>query len=75
MSDPMTSLRDHFGVLGVAMTHWADRDSAQDQPAASRAGRAAVDAIDALLGELYLLRGRLAREIREAAEAARRRIA
>jgi len=75
MSDPMTSLRDGLGVLDAALAQWAGRDMAQDQPAASRAGSTAVDAIDALLRELYLLRGRLAREMREAAESARRRVA
>ena len=66
MSDPVTSLRDRTGVLGVALTQWADADAAQDKAAARRAASAAVDAIDALLRDLYLLRGRLVQEIRQA---------
>lgn len=67
MSDPMPSLRDRTSVLGVALAQWADRGTAQDKAAARRAGNAAVDAIDALLRDLYLLRGRLVQEIRQAA--------
>jgi hypothetical protein len=69
MPDPMTSLRDSTNVLGAALTLWADRDTAQDKAAAKRAGRTAVDAIDALLRDLYLLRGSLVREIRHASGA------
>ena len=67
MSDPMPSLRDRTSVLGVALAQWADRGTAQDKAAARRAGNAAVDTIDALLRDLYLLRGRLVQEIRQAA--------
>jgi len=58
MSDPMTSLRDRMSVLGLALAQWADRGTARDKAAARRAGSTAVDAIDALLRDLYLLRGR-----------------
>ncbi len=75
MSDPMTSLRDRTSVLGVALVQWADRGTARDKAAARRAGSTAVDAIDGLLRDLYALRGRLAREIRQADDAARRRVA
>jgi hypothetical protein len=75
MSDPVTSLRERTGVLGVAMGEWADRDTAQDKAAARRAGRTAVDAIDAMLRDLFVLRGRLVQEIRQADAAARRRVA
>ena len=66
MSDPMASLRDRTGVLAVALAQWADGDEVQDTAAARRAASAAVDAIDALLRDLYLLRGRLVQEIRQA---------
>lgn len=69
MSDTMTSLRDRTSVLGAALAQWADRDTAQDKAAAKRAGSTAVDAIDALLRDLYLLRGSLVQEIRQAAAA------
>ena len=75
MSDPMTSLRDRTGVLGVALAQWADGEAAQDKAAARRAASAAVDAIDALLRDLYLLRGRLVQEIRQADGASRPRVA
>ena len=75
MSDPVTSLRDRTGVLGVALTQWADADAAQDKAAARRAASAAVDAIDALLRDLYLLRGHLVQEIRQADGTPRPRVA
>ncbi len=67
--DPMTGLRNSLGVLGVALAQWDDRDRARDQAAARKAGSTAVDAIDALLRDLYLLRGRLTREIRASDDA------
>ena len=75
MSDPTASLRDRTSVLGVALTQWADRGTAPDKAAARRAGSTAVDAIDALLRDLFVLRGRLVREIRQADDAARPRVA
>lgn len=75
MSDPTASLRDRTSVLGVALTQWADRGTAGDKAAARRAGSTAVDAIDALLRDLFVLRGRLVREIRQADDAARPRVA
>jgi hypothetical protein len=75
MNDPMAGLRERTGVLGVALVQWADRDTARDQAAARRSGRTAVDAIDAMLRELFVLRGRLVQEIRRADDAARRRVA
>ena len=75
MSDPTASLRDRTSVLGVALMQWADRDAAGDKAAARRAGNTAVDTIDALLRDLFVLRGRLVREIRHAGDAARPRVA
>jgi hypothetical protein len=75
MSDPMASLRDRTGILDVALVQWANRGTARDKAAARRAGSTAVDAIDALLRDLFLLRGRLVREIRQADDAARCRVA
>jgi hypothetical protein len=75
MSDPTASLRDRTSVLGVALMQWADRGTAGDQAAARRAGSTAVDAIDALLRDLFVLRGRLVREIRQADDGARPRVA
>jgi hypothetical protein len=75
MSDPMTSLRDRTGILGAALEQWADRATAGDKAAARDAASTVVDAIDALLRDLYLLRGRLIQEIRQADGADRRRVA
>ena len=75
MSDPMASLRDRTGVLGIALAQWADGDTAQDKAATRRAASAAIDAIDALLRDLYLLRGRLVQEIRQADGPPRPRVA
>ena len=75
MSDLMTSMRERTSVLGAALAQWADRSTAKDQAAARRAGHTAVDAIDALLRDLFVLRGRLVQEIRQADDAARRHVA
>jgi hypothetical protein len=75
MSDLTTSLRDRIGGFCVALTQWTERDTAQDTAAARRVSSAAVDAVDALLRDLYLLRGRLVQEARQAAGTAGRRVA
>ena len=75
MTDPMASLRERTGILGDALVQWAERDTAGDHAAARRSGTTAVDAIDAMLRELFVLRGRLVQEIRRADDAARRRVA
>ena len=75
MSDPTVSLRDRTGILDLALAQWANRSTEPDKAAARRAGSTAVDAIDALLRDLFLLRGRLVREIRQADGAAHCRIA
>lgn len=75
MSDPVTSLRDHTGILSVALEQWAGQATAPDKATARQAASTAVDAIDALLRDLYLLRGRLVQEIRHAGNAARCQVA
>jgi hypothetical protein len=72
MSDLTASLQDRTGVLSVALVQWAGRSTAPDKAAARRAGAAAVDAIDTMLRDLFVLRGRLVQEIRQADAAARR---
>jgi hypothetical protein len=64
MNDPAASLRERAGVLTTALEQWAGQATTPDQAAARRAARTAVDAIDALLRELFLLRGHLVQEIR-----------
>jgi hypothetical protein len=63
-------LDDHLGVLGVALATWATRDDSKAQPEVTRAGHTAVDAIDAMLGELHRVRQQLVTEIREHQDAA-----
>lgn len=75
MSDLMANLRDRTGILGGALVQWAERGTAPDKEAARQAGNTAVDAIDALLRDLFLLRGHPVREIRQAEAAARCRVA
>jgi hypothetical protein len=71
MSDPVASLRDRTSILSAALEQWAGQAAAPDKAAARRAASTAVDAIDALLRDLYLLRGRLVQEIRQAGNPAR----
>ena len=76
MSDQVASLRERVGVLTAALEQWAGQAAAPGQApaqgqaaapgqaAARPAASTAVDAIDALLRDLFLLRGRLVQEIR-----------
>ena len=75
MSDLVASLRDRSGILGAALEQWEERDTAAGGAAAQRAASTVVDAIDALLRDLYLLRGRLVQEIRQPDGPSRRRVA
>jgi hypothetical protein len=49
---------------------WATRDDTQPQPEIRRAANTAMDAIDAMLRELYAMRSRLVGEIRASDDAA-----
>jgi len=69
-ASPVTSLREQADALGTALAQWGQRETAADKAAARRAGSAAVNAIDAMLRDLYLIRGRLVSEIRAADDAA-----
>ena len=57
-------------ALAVALAQWETRDDTRPQPEIRRAANTAIDAIDAMLRELYLMRGRLVGEIRAADDAA-----
>ncbi len=52
------------GVLGVALAQWMARDDSRAEPEVRRAANTAMDMIDAMQAELYLLRARLVSEIR-----------
>jgi hypothetical protein len=73
-ADPLPGLHDDLGVLGVALAQWDARDTAAGGAAARRAGSMAVDAIDSMLRSLYLVRGRLLRELSTADAAAAARV-
>lgn len=81
MSDPVASLRERVGVLTAALDQWAGQATAPgqaappDQAAARQAASATVDAIDALLRDLFLLRGHLVQEIRHGGGAASPQVA
>lgn len=70
MSDPVASLHERVGVVTAALEHWTGQAAPPDQAAARQAASTAVDAIDALLRELFLLRGHLVQEIRRGGGAA-----
>jgi hypothetical protein len=70
MSDPVASLHERVGVLTAALEQWAGKGTTPDQAAARQAASTAVDAIDALLRDLYLLRGHLVQEVRHGGGAA-----
>ena len=75
MSDPVASLRERADVLTAALEQWAAQAAAPDQAAARQTASTAVDAIDALLRDLFLLRGRLVQEIRHGGASDRRQVA
>ncbi len=64
----------HNGVLGVALAQWAARDDSKADPYARQAANTAMDAIDAMLGELHALRARLVSEIRASDDASAVRV-
>jgi hypothetical protein len=61
-------------TLGAALETWATRDDSKAQPEVTRAGHAAVEAIDAMLAELHRARAQLVTEIRQAQDAAAPRV-
>ena len=74
LADIPGRLDDHLGVLGVALATWATRDDSKTQPEVTRAGHAAVEAIDAMLAELHRTRQQLVGEIREHQDAGLARV-
>lgn len=64
MSEPTADLQDRTSAVCGALAQWGDWRTAPDREAAKQAGSSAVDAIDALLRDLFALRGRLVQQIR-----------
>jgi hypothetical protein len=59
-------LENPAAALTAALGLWATRDDSKPQPEVRRAASTALDAIDAMLRDLHLMRARLVGEIREA---------
>jgi hypothetical protein len=59
-ADPAASPNDDLAMLADTLTA---RDRAASPAAARRTGSTAVEAVDSMLRTLYLIRGRLVREI------------
>jgi hypothetical protein len=74
MTDPMTSLHDEIGILGVALARWSERDDTRPQPEIRQASNTAVDAVDELTRRLFALRRRLVTEIRASDDATAARV-
>ena len=66
--EPLSALREHAENLGVWLVMWEYRQ--EPDALARRTASDAVDAVDAMLRDLYLIRGRLTAEIRDADDAA-----
>jgi hypothetical protein len=58
------------GVLGTALAQWAARDDTKAHPEERGAANSAMDAIDAMLRELHVLRARMVSEMRADDDAA-----
>jgi hypothetical protein len=67
-------LADLTWVLDGALAEWAGRDDSRPQPEVRQAANVAVDAIDAMLRELYTARGQLVAEVRQSDAAAAARV-
>ena len=63
-------LENLSAALSESLAVWAARDDTRAQPAVRRAASDAMDAIDAMVAELYRLRQELAGEIRVSDDAA-----
>ena len=72
--DVYAKLEDLTGVLSVALGQWEDRDDSKGLAGVRRAANTAIDAIDAILGELYALRSRLLDEMRDSDDATAARV-
>jgi hypothetical protein len=60
-------------MLATALAQWMARDDTRPDAEARQAANTAMDAIDAMLGELHVLRARLVSEIRASDHAAEAR--
>jgi hypothetical protein len=65
--EPLSALREHVENLATWLAVWEHRQ--EPDAFARRCAADAVDAIDGALRDLYLIRGRLTAEIRQADDA------
>ena len=65
--EPLSAIREHVEDLATWLAIWEHRT--EPDAFARRCASDAVDAIDAMLRDLYLVRGRLTSEIRQADDA------
>lgn len=72
--DIHAKLEDPTGVLSVALAQWAGRDDTKAQPEVRRAANTAMDAIDAMVRDLYAMRSRLMAEMRDSDDATAARV-
>ncbi len=66
---PLSALRGHVDDLGAWLAIWSARDDGKPDSHARRCASDAMDAIDAMLRDLHLVRARLAGEIRASDDA------
>ncbi len=71
--DAYARLEAPAAVLGYALTQWEGRDDTKAQPEVRRAANTAMDTIDAMMHELYVMRSRLIGEIRSSDDESMRR--
>jgi len=62
---PLSALRGHVDDLGAWLAIWSARDDSRPDAHARRCANDAMDAVDAMLRDLHLVRARLAGEIRD----------
>lgn len=72
--DVYGKLEDPTGVLSVNLAIWEVRDDSVAQPEVRTAANKAMDAIDGMLRDLYLMRERLVGEARQYDDATARRV-
>ncbi len=72
--DALSAIRNHVDELDVWLGIWSARDDSRPDAHARRCANDAMDAIDAMLRNLHLVRGRLVGEIRAADDASAARV-
>jgi hypothetical protein len=67
-------INERAGALGAALAVWATRDDSRPQAEIRQAANTAMDAIDAMLTDLYRARAALAGEMRASDDATAARV-